>query len=155
MELLQKYAAKFFPATKYLDYAVRVESYTLTKAANLVLNVDGCIGALFLDLLHSSSMFTEVSPLSITSIVLYSSFNSGRCMQLFRAKLGFTELGSKLSISAHRIWQDKQKSVVMRYFLQGAGPSIYRFHKVGKLRVRVGIVLGQGCPVQLPLDSCI
>lgn len=60
VELLQKYAKKFFPSTKYLDYAVRVETYTLTKAANLVLNVDGCIGALFLDLLHSSSMFTEV-----------------------------------------------------------------------------------------------
>ena len=39
----------------------RVEAYTLQKAANLVMNVDGCIGALFLDLLHSSSMFTEVS----------------------------------------------------------------------------------------------
>ena len=38
----------------------RVEAYTLQKAANLVMNVDGCIGALFLDLLHSSSMFTEV-----------------------------------------------------------------------------------------------
>ena len=37
----------------------RVEAYTLQKAANLVMNVDGCIGALFLDLLHSSSMFTE------------------------------------------------------------------------------------------------
>jgi ATP citrate (pro-S)-lyase len=30
-----------------------VEEYTLQKAANLVLNVDGCIGALFLDLLNS------------------------------------------------------------------------------------------------------
>ena len=60
VELLQKYARKFFPATRYLDYAIRVEQYTLTKAANLVLNVDGCIGALFLDLLHSSSMFSAV-----------------------------------------------------------------------------------------------
>ena len=59
--LLQDYARRFFPATRYLDYALRVERYTLTKAANLVLNVDGCIGALFLDLLHSSSMFTTVS----------------------------------------------------------------------------------------------
>ena len=60
--LLQDYARRFFPATRYLDYALRVERYTLTKAANLVLNVDGCIGALFLDLLHSSSMFTPVRP---------------------------------------------------------------------------------------------
>ena len=60
VELLQKYAKKFFPSTKYLDYAVRVEAYTLGKAANLVLNVDGCIGALFLDLLQSSSQFSQV-----------------------------------------------------------------------------------------------
>ncbi|CAL5222053.1 g4352 [Coccomyxa viridis] len=64
--LLQDYARRFFPATRYLDYALRVEQYTLTKAANLVLNVDGCIGSLFLDLLHSSSMF---SPAEIQDIL--------------------------------------------------------------------------------------
>lgn len=36
-----------------------VETYTLTKANNLVLNVDGCIGSLFLDLLSSCAMFTQ------------------------------------------------------------------------------------------------
>ena len=61
VELLQQYAFKFFPSTKYLNYALQVETYTLQKAANLVMNVDGCIGTLFLDLLHSSSLFTEVS----------------------------------------------------------------------------------------------
>ncbi|KAK9803247.1 hypothetical protein WJX73_009672 [Symbiochloris irregularis] len=66
VELLQVYARRHFPATKYLDYAVRVERYTLTKAANLVMNVDGCIGALFLDLLYSSSMF---SPAEIQNII--------------------------------------------------------------------------------------
>ena len=35
-----------------------MEAYTLTKAANLVLNVDGCIGALFLDLLTGSGAFS-------------------------------------------------------------------------------------------------
>lgn len=34
---------QFFPGHKHLDYALRVEEYTLGKAANLVLNVDGCI----------------------------------------------------------------------------------------------------------------
>jgi ATP citrate (pro-S)-lyase len=42
-----------------MEYAVTVETYTLTKGANLVLNVDGCIGALFLDLLESSGHFTQ------------------------------------------------------------------------------------------------
>ncbi|BDA50082.1 ATP-citrate synthase beta chain protein 1 [Coccomyxa sp. Obi] len=68
VELLQKYARKFFPSTRYLDYALTVERYTLTKAANLVLNVDGCIGALFLDLLHSSSMFSQVEIQDIVKI---------------------------------------------------------------------------------------
>ena len=36
-----------------------VEEYTLGKAANLVMNVDGCIGALFLDLLSSSGAFSQ------------------------------------------------------------------------------------------------
>lgn len=34
---------QFFPGHKHLDYALKVEEYTLSKAANLVLNVDGCI----------------------------------------------------------------------------------------------------------------
>lgn len=68
VELLQKYAFKFFPSTKYLNYAVQVETYTLQKAANLVLNVDGCIGTLFLDLLHSSSLFTEAEIADIVKI---------------------------------------------------------------------------------------
>lgn len=59
VELLQRYARKFFPGHKHLDYALKVEDYTLAKAANLVLNVDGCIAALFLDLLASSGCFTQ------------------------------------------------------------------------------------------------
>ena len=44
---------------KYLEYAVQVETYTLSKANNLVLNVDGAIGSLFLDLLAGNDMFTK------------------------------------------------------------------------------------------------
>ncbi|KAL6778097.1 ACLB1 [Auxenochlorella protothecoides x Auxenochlorella symbiontica] len=68
VELLQRYARTHFPSTRYLDYAVEVEGYTLQKAANLVLNVDGCIGALFLDLLNSVGMFTKVEIDSIVKI---------------------------------------------------------------------------------------
>ena len=59
VELLHEYGRTFFPSIKYLEYALQVEKYTLTKANNLVLNVDGCIGSLFLDLLVSSAMFTQ------------------------------------------------------------------------------------------------
>nr|CAD1833156.1 unnamed protein product [Ananas comosus var. bracteatus] len=47
VQLLQKYAHTHFPSVKYMEYAVTVETYTLSKANNLVLNVDGAIGSLF------------------------------------------------------------------------------------------------------------
>jgi ATP citrate (pro-S)-lyase len=42
-----------------MEYAVQVETYTLSKANNLVMNVDGAIGSLFLDLLSGSGMFSK------------------------------------------------------------------------------------------------
>nr|GLL48464.1 ATP-citrate synthase beta chain protein 2-like [Ipomoea trifida] len=59
VELLQRYARENFPSVKYMEYAVEVETYTLSKANNLVLNVDGAIGSLFLDLLAGSGMFKK------------------------------------------------------------------------------------------------
>ena len=59
VELLKEFARKSFPSTKYLDYALQVEKITAKKAENLILNVDGCIAALFLDALESSKEFTE------------------------------------------------------------------------------------------------
>ncbi|KAL2459715.1 ATP-citrate synthase beta chain protein 1 [Forsythia ovata] len=59
VELLQRFARSNFPSVKYVEYAVEVESYTLSKANNLVLNIDGAIGSLFLDLLVGSGMFTK------------------------------------------------------------------------------------------------
>jgi len=57
--LMKKYAEDNFPSMKYLTYALQVEKLTLQKAANLVLNVDGCIAALFLDLMESCASFTK------------------------------------------------------------------------------------------------
>lgn len=68
VELLQRYARKHFPSTRYLDYAIGVEGYTLQKAANLVLNVDGCIGALFLDLLGGTGLFTPAEVEDVVNI---------------------------------------------------------------------------------------
>ncbi|KAG8372873.1 hypothetical protein BUALT_Bualt12G0112400 [Buddleja alternifolia] len=59
VELLQRFARSNFPSVKYMEYAVEVETYTLSKANNLVMNVDGAIGSLFLDLLAGSGMFTK------------------------------------------------------------------------------------------------
>jgi ATP-citrate lyase alpha-subunit len=56
VELLVKYAKKNFPKTQYLDYALKVEKLTTSKRGNLILNVDGCIGILFVDLMSSLGM---------------------------------------------------------------------------------------------------
>lgn len=68
VELLQEYARSHFPSVKYMEYAVTVETYTLTKAANLVLNVDGCIASLFLDLLNSSAVFSKAEVDDIVAV---------------------------------------------------------------------------------------
>ena len=59
VELLKDFARNNFPNTKYLNYALKIEKITAKKAENLILNVDGCIAALFLDALHSSNRFSQ------------------------------------------------------------------------------------------------
>ncbi|MFH1588677.1 MAG: citrate/2-methylcitrate synthase [Candidatus Diapherotrites archaeon] len=53
VELLKDYAKKNFPKTELLDYSLEVEKITTSKRNNLILNVDGCIGILFADLLRN------------------------------------------------------------------------------------------------------
>ncbi len=59
VEFLKAYSKKHFPKTKYLDFALAVEAVTLEKANNLILNVDGCIGVTFMDLLSSCNSFSK------------------------------------------------------------------------------------------------
>lgn len=59
VELLKNYAKEHFPKTELLDYALKVEEITTAKRDNLILNVDGCVGILFVDLLSSSGMFAK------------------------------------------------------------------------------------------------
>ncbi|MCH9741469.1 MAG: ATP citrate synthase [Epsilonproteobacteria bacterium] len=47
---LMNYAADNFPATPLLDYARTVEALTTSKKENLILNVDGTIGILMVDM---------------------------------------------------------------------------------------------------------
>ncbi|MCB4745248.1 MAG: ATP citrate synthase [Sulfurovum sp.] len=47
---LMDYAAESFPATPLLDYARTVEALTTSKKENLILNVDGTIGILMVDM---------------------------------------------------------------------------------------------------------
>jgi len=66
--LMKKFAEENFPSMRYLKYALEVEKLTLQKAANLVLNVDGCIAALFLDLMESCASFSKEEMQDIVDI---------------------------------------------------------------------------------------
>ena len=50
VEGLKKFASEYFPATPLLDYALTVEQLTTSKKDNLILNVDGTIGILMVDM---------------------------------------------------------------------------------------------------------
>merc|ERR1712054_521315 len=57
VELVKDYALKNFGESKVLKFALGVEEVTTSKKANLILNVDGCIAACFVDMLRSSGAF--------------------------------------------------------------------------------------------------
>eukprot|EP00743_Colponemidia_sp_Colp-15_P002459 GILK01002666.1.p1 GENE.GILK01002666.1~~GILK01002666.1.p1 ORF type:complete len:1084 (-),score=207.83 GILK01002666.1:177-3428(-) len=56
---LKNFAKANFPSTDLLKFAEEVEKLTTQKKANLILNVDGCIGVVFVDLLRSCGAFTR------------------------------------------------------------------------------------------------
>jgi succinyl-CoA synthetase alpha subunit len=57
---LKEYVFKNFPKSDLLKYALEVEAITTQKKGNLILNVDGCIGITFVDLLWSlPELFTK------------------------------------------------------------------------------------------------
>jgi len=51
--IMKDYAKKHFKATPLLDFALEVEKVTTAKKDNLILNVDGCIGICFVDMLRN------------------------------------------------------------------------------------------------------
>lgn len=51
VEVIRKLVEEGFPAKKVFSFALDVEKETLAKKANLILNVDGAIGAAFADIL--------------------------------------------------------------------------------------------------------
>lgn len=59
VSILKDFARKNFPSTPLLDYALKVEDLTTAKKDNLILNVDGAVAVLFVDLLRNSGAFTR------------------------------------------------------------------------------------------------
>ncbi|MFA5454649.1 MAG: citrate/2-methylcitrate synthase [Sulfurimonas sp.] len=78
VEGLKKYAAKCFPATPLLDYALTVEQLTTSKKENLILNVDGTIGILMVDMWRALGYTEEEISEFITSGTLNAFFIVGR-----------------------------------------------------------------------------
>ncbi|GAM22956.1 hypothetical protein SAMD00019534_061310 [Acytostelium subglobosum LB1] len=98
--LLKDYAKKHFTSSNYLEYALEVEKYTLQKANNLILNVDGCIGVLFLDLLHSCGLFKKEE---IEEIVQVGYLN------------GFFIVGRSIGLIGHALDQKRMRQPLYRH----------------------------------------
>lgn len=72
VELMKNYAKKHFKDTPLLNYALSVEAVTTQKKNNLILNVDGCIGVLLVDLLKE----LQFSDAEIDEMIAAGLFNA-------------------------------------------------------------------------------
>ncbi len=75
---LMEYAAEYFPSTPLLDYARTVEALTTSKKENLILNVDGTIGILMVDMWRALGYAEEEIDEFISSGTLNAFFIVGR-----------------------------------------------------------------------------
>ncbi len=75
---LMNFAAEHFPATPLLDYAKTVEALTTSKKENLILNVDGTIGILMVDMWRALGYSEEEINEFISSGTLNAFFIVGR-----------------------------------------------------------------------------
>lgn len=100
VQLLINYARRTFPSTELLDYALQVEQLTTAKKGNLILNVDGCIGILFLDLMSSCGAFTKEE---IDEVVKLGYLN------------GLFALGRSIGLIGHILDQKRLRSGLYRH----------------------------------------
>ena len=75
---LKKYAKEYFPSTPLLEYALSVEQLTTSKKDNLILNVDGTIGILMVDMWRALGYSEEEIDEFIESGTLNAFFIVGR-----------------------------------------------------------------------------
>jgi len=100
VELLSEYAKAHFPSTKYLEYAKEVEAYTLQKANNLVLNIDGAIGSLFVDMLSGCE---EIGAAEVQEILELGALN------------GIFILSRSIGLVGHALDQKRMKQPLYRH----------------------------------------
>ncbi|RLF70515.1 MAG: ATP citrate synthase [Thermoplasmata archaeon] len=96
VEILVKYARENFPSTEHLDYALMVQGITTKKKINLILNVDGCVGVLFMDLFKSLGMSEEEIEELLRTEVLNAFFLLGRSIGIIGHVLDQKRLKERL-----------------------------------------------------------
>lgn len=72
VSILKNFANQNLNSTKFLDKALEVELETTKKKNNLILNLDGAIGAIFLDFLSEANLSRE----EISEIIDIGAFNA-------------------------------------------------------------------------------
>jgi ATP-citrate lyase alpha-subunit len=98
VELIKKFVISNFPKHPHLDYALEVEKITTAKRNNLILNVDGCIGITFLDLLENLDFSKE----EIEDVIESEALN------------GLFVLGRSIGMMGHIFDQKRQRSRLFR-----------------------------------------
>ncbi|HDZ17666.1 MAG TPA: ATP citrate synthase [archaeon] len=96
--LLKEFIFKNFPKHPHLDYALEVEKATTSKRNNLILNVDGCIGITFLDLLENLDYTQE----EIEDVIYSEALN------------GLFVLGRSIGMMGHIFDQKRQRAGLFR-----------------------------------------
>lgn len=96
--LIKEYAQKNFKQTPLLDYALEVEKITTAKRDNLILNVDGCIGISFVDLLRN-----EMSKEEADDYIKMGALN------------GLFVLGRSIGLVGHHLDQKRLKQGLYRH----------------------------------------
>ncbi len=98
VELLKEFVFKNFKEHPHLDFALEVEKLTTSKRNNLILNVDGCIGITFLDLLENLDFTQE----EIEDVIYSEALN------------GLFVLGRSIGMMGHVFDQKRQRAGLYR-----------------------------------------
>ncbi|MFW9828175.1 MAG: citrate/2-methylcitrate synthase [Candidatus Thorarchaeota archaeon] len=98
VQLLKEFVLKNFKKHPHLDFALEVEKLTTAKRNNLILNVDGCIGITFLDLLENLDFTSD----EIEDVIYSEALN------------GLFVLGRSIGMMGHVFDQKRQRAGLYR-----------------------------------------
>jgi ATP citrate (pro-S)-lyase len=96
--IMKEYAKKHFKSTPLLDFALEVEKVTTAKKDNLILNVDGCVGICFVDMLRN-----EISKKEADEYIQMGALN------------GLFVLGRTIGMTAHFLDQKRLRQGLYRH----------------------------------------